>query len=638
MTAVIVIYLLVYSRHNSLSPVCGGILCVFLSVLSFSAQAIDFISIDIGQISADSYEIEDIHIEAKPAPDGDRLLVQANAQFLNQPIRVDVVLGQKQWQAKTKLKATAKELATSYQKILSEKPDWQYEGLVTIDLTANGSYQKNSKYDLKFYLRGQQLTGEYTNVSLASESVDLSIHGRLHGRLDAFSGRLTTKFNQGIIALGDLIIEPAAGPILFKSSFSYATGWLTLSQGLLHDPGGLKVNILKSSIKLQDLDQHEAEIHIESARFPHMYTAWLQPLLYGTVFEELEIVGQISASIAIHDKTISKLEFQLTDLSMADRSSRFSIYGMNGTYSGTHALAQGELRISYENAELHRLLIGGTTLSFNIKDYNARLVGTSSIPLYDGELKVFGLSFDNMNAEYPVVTFNGVLTPIDLSSLTHDLGWQSFSGSLSGVIPSVRYRDQVLEVDGILLARAFDGSFRIKDLRIENFLGVAPALSADFEIEDLDLEQLTRTFDFGRIEGKLSGYINNMQMLAWQPSSFDAFFYTPDNDESRHVISQRAVDNLTSLSGSDIGSILSRTYLRFLENFRYKKLGIGCVLKNNICSMRGVAPAQGSAYYIVKSGFFPPRLDIIGYSHEVDWADLVGRLKRVLSDNAPVIQ
>ena len=155
---------------------------------------------------------------------------------------------------------------------------------------------------------------------------------------------------------------------------------------------------------------------------------------------------------------------------------------------------------------------------------------------------------------------------------------------------------------------------------------------------NLDLQQLTRTFDFGRIEGRLSGYIAGLNMLAWKANAFDAFFFTPEHDDSRHIISQRAVNNLTSLSGSDIGSVLSRSYLRFFENFRYDKLGVSCVLRNNICRMNGIEATSGSGYYIVKSGLLPPRLDIIGYSHEVDWNDLLGRLERVMSDNAPVIQ
>ena len=218
------------------------------------------------------------------------------------------------------------------------------------------------------------------------------------------------------------------------------------------------------------------------------------------------------------------------------------------------------------------------------------------------------------------------------------MGWPPLTGSISGVIPSVRYDRDGLKVDGVLLARAFDGTFKIEHLQLSDLLGPLPRLSADFSVQQLDLDQLTRTFDFGRIEGKMSGYIAGLEMVAWQAQSFDAFFFTPEDDEGPHIISQRAVDNITSLSGSDIGSVLSRSYLKFFENFRYERLGIGCRLRNNVCLMNGIEAASGASYYIVKGGWMPPRLHIIGYSHEVDWPDLVSRLERVMSDNAPVIQ
>lgn len=54
--------------------------------------------------------------------------------------------------------------------------------------------------------------------------------------------------------------------------------------------------------------------------------------------------------------------------------------------------------------------------------------------------------------------------------------------------------------------------------------------------------------------------------------------------------------------------------------------------------MNGIEAAEGSAYYIVKGGWLPPRLDIKGYSHEVDWPDLLSRIRRVMSDNQVIIQ
>jgi hypothetical protein len=53
--------------------------------------------------------------------------------------------------------------------------------------------------------------------------------------------------------------------------------------------------------------------------------------------------------------------------------------------------------------------------------------------------------------------------------------------------------------------------------------------------------------------------------------------------------------------------------------------------------MRGVAPAE-RGYYLVQGRFLPPRLDVIGYASEVDWASLVERLKSITRGQQPVVQ
>jgi hypothetical protein len=126
-------------------------------------------------------------------------------------------------------------------------------------------------------------------------------------------------------------------------------------------------------------------------------------------------------------------------------------------------------------------------------------------------------------------------------------------------------------------------------------------------------------------------------MEAWKPVAFDAAFSTPPDDDSRHRISQRAVDNISNLGGAGMAGAVSRSFLRFLEDFPYQRLGIRCRLANGVCHMGGVAPAQ-SGYYLVQGRWLPPRLDVIGYASEVDWSSLLDRLKGITAGAAPVVR
>jgi hypothetical protein len=225
---------------------------------------------------------------------------------------------------------------------------------------------------------------------------------------------------------------------------------------------------------------------------------------------------------------------------------------------------------------------------------------------------------------------DGILTPVSMRQLSLALGWPEFAGKLSGVIPAVRYDNGHLSVGGILLMKVFDGTVTLQNVQLERPFGVIPRLQLDARFTDIDLEAMTGAFSFGRIEGRLEGRIDDLEMESWRPVAFDAAFATPAGDKSRHRISQRAVDNISSIGGGGVGGALSRSFLRFFEDFPYDRLGIRCRLENGICDMGGVEPAASAGgYYLVKGRLLPPRLDVIGYADRVDWETLLAQILAV---------
>jgi hypothetical protein len=122
------------------------------------------------------------------------------------------------------------------------------------------------------------------------------------------------------------------------------------------------------------------------------------------------------------------------------------------------------------------------------------------------------------------------------------------------------------------------------------------------------------------------------------PIAFDATLATPRGDRSKHRISQRAVENIGSLGGSGAGvtAALSSGFLQFFEDFNYDRLGISCRLRNEICQMGGVEPAEGRGYYLVK-GKGLPRIDVIGNRTRVDWPRLVRQLIAITESEGPVV-
>jgi hypothetical protein len=634
---VIVIFLPVCFLQNSIaSNACLILACLFL-FRPAQVLGIDSIEITAGHVQLDTYELSDLKAELVPAQ-ASQLNLDVGFNLSGRPLQLTGHIRNKDWQLNTVINASIPSLLEDYRQLAPEFSVWPVTGDVSLKLAAEGNLD-TVQQQLRYQVSATNLTGELPEQATAFEGLNIAATGKARIMPSAISGDIQLSYRSGLLAYGDLLLEPVAGAIELRTDFSISEHKIKLKQFQLNDPGGLVVDVPAAIFdRAEPAKQHELTLNVDARKLRHVYKSWVQPLLYASPMADIEVEGKLISEINVRNAQIQQLNLKVTDASMADRAGRFSLYNVSVLADGKDQFDHGSVKLRWENAELYQLLAGSSEIEFVINEQDVFIDKSFNIPIYDGELKVFQLSLENLRGADPTVTFDGILTPVSLSSLSDAMGWPPLTGSISGVIPSVRYDKEGLKVDGVLLARAFDGTFKIEHLQLSDLFGPLPRLSADFSVQQLDLDQLTRTFDFGRIEGKMSGYIAGLEMVAWQAQSFDAFFFTPEDDKGRHIISQKAVDNITSLSGSDIGSVLSRSYLKFFENFRYERLGIGCRLRNNVCLMNGIEAAGGASYYIVKGGLLPPRLHIIGYSHEVDWPDLVSRLERVMSDNAPVIQ
>jgi hypothetical protein len=227
------------------------------------------------------------------------------------------------------------------------------------------------------------------------------------------------------------------------------------------------------------------------------------------------------------------------------------------------------------------------------------------------------------------------LQQLDLEQLSASLGWPRFTGQLSGEIPGVRYHDQVLQFDGGLSVDVFDGDLRVDALSLERPFGVAPTLSSEIEFSGLDLQPLTGVFGFGEITGRLDGHIHGLRLVDWSPVAFDADLHTSTSHKGPRRLSQRAVQDLSSVGGSGVAAGLQNQVLKLFDSFGYSRIGLKCRLVNNICHMDGV-DSSGSGYTIVE-GSGLPRINVVGHQRQVDWPVLLARLVAATEGQTPII-
>jgi hypothetical protein len=391
-----------------------------------------------------------------------------------------------------------------------------------------------------------------------------------------------------------------------------------------------------------------ARVRIDSLRLASALPAYAQPFLINTAFRDVTGAGVVRGDVEVAGGLPTRAALELEGVACGSETASVSLEGLGGRLnwyddSSRTALAGAiddalfESSLAWKSGRLWGLEIGAATLPFATTGRHFRLLAPVTIPIFDGGLAIDTLRVRHAGTEEMYVRFDASVLPIDVARISRAFGWPEFQGTLEGSIPGLQLRQGVVTLDGALEAKVFDGRVAVRELRLQEPLGKYPRLFANVGVDDLDLELVTRTFEFGTITGRLSGYISDLETFDWMPEAFDAFLYTPPDDRSRHRISQRAVTNLSSIgggSGGGVAAALQGGFLRFFDDFGYDRLGLSCRLANDVCVMGGVLPAPGG-YYIVK-GSGLPRINVIGSQTRVAWTTLVRQLGSMMESEIVV--
>jgi hypothetical protein len=535
--------------------------------------------------------------------------------------------------ADTRLAGIANLLATAG----LETPKFDYQGSISGKLSTRGDSRglKNVAWKMQTQASG------YSNAqgTQAAEALVLVSTGSASPQGSDWRVQASLAARQGMLYAEPVYLEfSEARPLELTADLHWDAG---NSQLLLRSMTFRQPDVVTGSLDAvwapgAETPLRQLGLEIDQAWLPGLFDTWLQPWLAGTVLEKLETAGRLQGRLKLREGRLQSTQMKLDEVSFSEPNGQFGVRALKGDLAWDNSGAVRQSRLAWRGANFYQLQLGAAELGVESDESSMKIQQPLVVSLLDGELHVdeFELGIDHGELRW---LLDGMLTPVSMQAFSTALGWPPLSGKLSGMVPKVRYEKGELTLGGVLLVQAFDGDITLRNLRIQQPLGLVPRLWADARLEHIDLKTLTRTFSFGRIEGRLQGRVNDLYMEAWQLVAFDAAFQTPPDDRSRNRISQKAVDNISNLGGAGVGGAVSRSFLRFLEDFPYKRLGIRCRLESGICHMDGVAPAE-NGYYLVQGRLLPPRLDVIGYASEVDWLSLLGRLKSITAGNGPVVR
>ena len=545
---------------------------------------------------------------------------------------IDVEMQQGKWRANV----NSYNLSLSkLQTVFPELPQLSLIGNIKSELTLIGDQANILAINGEAVIRELTFTNEESTI--VGEGVTAKITFESNRTNQIWDYDFSTTIFSGELYIDPVFIDANKAPkdVFGRLKWAIDTNLIELAPLHFEDQQAVHFIINTSIDYKQKKTTTPIQLNFKYAAFPETYETYLQPFLLDSNLADLQTNGSLDGSIVIDDTIVTQANLKLERLSVEDKQKRFALTKLDGEIGWGNKYAQSEYVIGFNSANIYKLRLGQSSFSFYNQGESLVLYQAASVPILDGAINIESFLVNQPGTKDQSISLDVSLTPVSMKKVSTIFGWPEMSGNLAGYAPSVRYKQGSVNVQGALLIRAFGGTTTIHNLKAKDLFSITPKIFADIQIDNLDLSTLTETFSFGEITGKLDGYINNLQFVSWQPTQFDAWLGTPDGDKSRHMISQTAVDNLTQV-GNGVSNIFSKSFLRFLDNFRYDRLGIGCRLKNATCKMRGVHDSDKGFYIVKGSGI--PRIDIIGFTDEVSWPVLTARLKRVVATQELIVQ
>lgn len=375
----------------------------------------------------------------------------------------------------------------------------------------------------------------------------------------------------------------------------------------------------------------DAKVLAEEVDFAGLYALVLKPMVEKSAFGNLKVSGKADWQFELKNLQPTSFELNLKNAQIEDLNGKFAFSNIDAHIPWDYDIPQ-TVKLSYSDGQVLNVPLGKTNLQAELNRYS--LTAPSLVlPVLDGALK-----FEDVSAAYLSQQWfwhvKMQLEPITMNKFSQAVGWPEMQGKIDGQVPLITYAAKQLNMEGTMQFNMFKGNVSMRNLRIDDPLGTVPRLYADLQMREIDLGDLTRTFNFGAIEGKLEGDVKDLRLENWKPVYMDAIIQTADGKHLKKV-SQRAVENITAFGGEGTAAALQRTFLRFFKEFNYEKIGISCQLRRDVCKMGGVESTP-TGYVIVK-GKGAPTVNVNGYTEYVSLSDLIARIKRITDTNTKMI-
>jgi len=510
-------------------------------------------------------------------------------------------------------------------------------GRINFKLEASGSHALIGNFSLATELNG--LTVQTKDGRFAAEALTLDTRLEAQNNEGLWQWQSHSRFKGGALYIEPLYLEAGGQQIAFDAQGNWngtsnraEIKSVSYKHGAAMALSGSAMVHYDKSVKLE-----KADLSFRSDDLEKLSTLYLKSFFEQTSLQGVTLAGTINADFSIVQDSLIALTATVNKFAVKDPAERIKVENGVGTINwSSDETFNRPSTFAWQQLQLYALPIGPSRFSFLSRANSFKLLEKTHLPFLGGVIAINQLGWQTKKQQDPEVYFAGSVNNVSLEQWSKALNWTPLSGTISGNIPRVKYSNNTLSLGGELNIKVFDGDIKITKLASSGLFTDFPKFYSDMEINNLDLNQLTGKFKFGGITGKLSGFVRQLYMENWHPVTFFAWLGTPDDDDSRHRISQKAVKNIASIGGGGASDILSRSFLSIFETFGYDKIGLGCYLHNGVCQLMGVE-ARPQGYAIITGGGLP-RIEVIGYNPQIDWNVLMERLSRISTSDEAIIK
>ncbi len=284
---------------------------------------------------------------------------------------------------------------------------------------------------------------------------------------------------------------------------------------------------------------------------------------------------------------------------------------VSDTRTGTVEISGTEL---HGNLGFDHLSLGGveferTSMGLLVKGDTVWLEEGLAVPFLGGVLGFEALTLaEALRPSWHLRTAI-LLHQVSLGELSEALGLFPLEGEMEGYFPDVRLTHRTLRMEGDGEFSLFGGVLRVSDISGEDLLSRYPQLTFSAEFHDIDLLQLTRTFDVGEMTGILQGYLRNCELFRGSPVRFDGRIETVHRPGVPRNLNVKAINNISLLGTGSKVNVLDRGIQKLFNNYTYERLGIDLQLDNDRFLLTGLEQRGGRELFL--KGRLPLRIDVV---------------------------